>query len=72
MVCFSYAILRRRVIWLIGQWVGVKLSSSLRPALYQAICPLLQHEENLVVRLEAANTLKLDILYTYPSVHRQT
>lgn len=46
-----------------GQWVGVKLSSSLRPALYEAICPLLQPTEDLVVRLEAANTLKLDILF---------
>ncbi|KAL4228026.1 Importin-11 [Mactra antiquata] len=61
----NYRIIRRRVIWLCGQWVNVKLSSSLRPALYEAICPLLQPTEDLVVRLEAANTLKLDILCFY-------
>jgi len=58
----SYRIIRRRVLWLCGQWVGVKLSASLRPTLYSAICPLLQPQEDLVVRLQAANTLKLDIL----------
>ena len=42
--------------------MGVKLSASLRPTLYQAILPLLQEDEDLVVRIEAANTLKLDIL----------
>lgn len=47
---------------MVGQWVGVKLSASLRPTLYQAILPLLQKDEDLVVRIEAANTLKLDIL----------
>lgn len=57
----NYRIIRRRVIWLCGKWVGVKLSSSLRPTLYQAICPLLQQSEDLVVRLEAANTLKLAV-----------
>ena len=50
------------MIWLVGQWVGVKLSASLRPVLYQAILPLLEKGQDLVVRLEAANTLKLDIL----------
>ena len=60
---YSYRIIHRRVIWLVGQWVGVKLSASLRPVLYQAILPLLQKDEDLVVRIEAANTLKLDILY---------
>ncbi|XP_052792511.1 importin-11-like [Mya arenaria] len=57
----NYRILRRRVIWLCGQWVGVKLSAQLRPQLYAAICPLLQTSEDLVVRLEAANTLKLAV-----------
>ncbi|CAG2187918.1 Importin-11 [Mytilus edulis] len=54
----NYRIIRRRVIWLIGQWVGVKMSQSLRPNLYQALIPLLAKEEDLVVRLEAAQTLK--------------
>ncbi|KAL5005534.1 hypothetical protein ScPMuIL_018990 [Solemya velum] len=58
----NYRIIRRRVIWLVGQWVGVKMSVSLRPVLYEAILPLLNEKEDMVVRLEAANTLKTDIL----------
>ncbi|XP_013780751.1 importin-11-like [Limulus polyphemus] len=54
----SYRIIRRRVTWLIGQWVGVKLSPELRPILYEALLPLLDEQEDLVVRLAAANTLK--------------
>ena len=61
-ICFSYRIIRRRVVWLCGQWVGVKMSASLRPTLYQALIPLLEKEEDFVVRLEAAQTLKTDIL----------
>lgn len=56
--------MRRRVIWLVSQWIGVKLSVTLRPTLYEAILPLLQDDEDLVVRLEAANTLRTDILTT--------
>lgn len=39
------------------------MSSSLRPTLYQAIISLLNQSEDLVVRIEAAMTLKTDILY---------
>ncbi|KAK3096574.1 hypothetical protein FSP39_001428 [Pinctada imbricata] len=63
----NYRIIRRRVIWLCGQWVGVKFSSSLRPTLYQAMLPLLQKSEDLVVRLETAATLKANILYRFLS-----
>lgn len=56
-----YKIIRRRVVWLIGQWVGVKMSVSLRPALYECLQPLLTSEEDLVVRITAATTLKLAI-----------
>lgn len=58
----SYKYIRRRVIWLIGQWIGVKLSPTLHPAVYQAVLPLLSQEEDLVVRITAAQTLKIDIL----------
>lgn len=54
----NYRIIRRRVIWLCAQWVGVKMSASLRPDLYQVIIPLLRKDEDLVVRIEAAQTLK--------------
>ncbi|CAH2296266.1 importin-11 isoform X1 [Pelobates cultripes] len=56
-----YKLLRRRVIWLIGQWVSVKFKSELRPSLYEAILTLLQ-DQDLVVRIETATTLKLNIL----------
>lgn len=45
-----------------GQWVGVKMSVNLRPALYEAVLGLLDPAEDLAVRLEAAQTLKTDIL----------
>ncbi|VCX42868.1 unnamed protein product, partial [Gulo gulo] len=40
-----YKPLRRRVIWLIGQWISVKFKSDLRPMLYEAICNLLQDQD---------------------------
>eukprot|EP00088_Acartia_fossae_P019523 TRINITY_DN2140_c0_g1_i15.p1 TRINITY_DN2140_c0_g1~~TRINITY_DN2140_c0_g1_i15.p1 ORF type:complete len:975 (-),score=198.52 TRINITY_DN2140_c0_g1_i15:611-3535(-) len=57
----NYRIIRRRVCWLLGQWSGVKLSPGLRPKLYQLLLPLLTQEEDLVVRLAAAKSLKVVI-----------
>ncbi|KAG8456571.1 hypothetical protein GDO86_002378 [Hymenochirus boettgeri] len=37
-----YKLLRRRVIWLIGQWVSIQFKPDLRPLLYEAILSLLQ------------------------------
>ncbi|KFO75173.1 Importin-11 [Cuculus canorus] len=51
-----YKPIRRRVIWLIGQWISVKFKSDLRPMLYEAIRNLLQ-DQDLVVRIETATTL---------------
>lgn len=39
------------------------MSVSLRPALYEAVIGLLDPNEDLAVRLEAAQTLKTDILF---------
>ncbi|XP_075923002.1 importin-11 isoform X2 [Petromyzon marinus] len=55
-----YRLIRRRVIWLVGQWVAVKFKQELRPVLYQALLSLLQ-DADLVVRLAAATTLKLSV-----------
>ncbi|CAN8220362.1 unnamed protein product [Coccothraustes coccothraustes] len=55
-----YKPIRRRVIWLIGQWISVKFKSDLRPVLYEAIRNLLQ-DCDLVVRIETATTLNLGI-----------
>lgn len=49
------------MIWLIGQWLGVRFSPDLRPTLYATILPLLQANEDMAVRLTASNTLKLAI-----------
>lgn len=48
--------------WLIGCWVGVKMSQDLRPTLCEVLLTLLQPTEDLVVRFEAANTLRIYIL----------
>ncbi|XP_061116113.1 importin-11 [Conger conger] len=56
----SYKLIRRRVIWLIGQWISVKFKSDLRPLLYEAILGLMQ-DPDLVVRIETATTLKLTV-----------
>lgn len=55
-----YKLIRRRVIWLIGQWTSVKFRPDLRPLLYEAILNLLQ-DQDLVVRIETATTLKLAV-----------
>ncbi|XP_064413859.1 importin-11 isoform X2 [Latimeria chalumnae] len=56
----GYKIIRRRVIWLIGQWISVKFKSDFRPVLYEAILKLMQ-DQDLVVRIETATTLKLAV-----------
>jgi hypothetical protein len=57
----NYRIIRRRVVWLVGQWSAVKFSTHLRPLLYSSILPLLQSDEDMAVRIAASNTLKLAI-----------
>lgn len=54
----KFRIIRKRIIWLIGQWTGVKFSKSLRPEVYRACLDLLHPSEDLVVRLTASKTLK--------------
>ncbi|XP_034939716.1 importin-11 [Chelonus insularis] len=54
----NYRIVKRRVCWLIGKWTRVKLSEKLKPELYKMMIRALSPEEDLVVRLEASNTLK--------------
>lgn len=45
---FRYKLIRRRVIWLIGQWIAVKFKPELRPLLYEVILRLMQ-DPDLVV-----------------------
>ncbi|NXB18435.1 IPO11 protein, partial [Rhagologus leucostigma] len=46
-----YKPIRRRVIWLIGQWISVKFKSDLRPVLYEAIRNLLQDRDLVVIHV---------------------
>ncbi|CAK9800995.1 IPO11, partial [Anthophora plagiata] len=57
----NYRIIRRRVCLLIGRWTSVKLSTELRPELYELMVQVLSPEEDLSVRLAASDALKLAI-----------
>jgi len=56
-----YKIVRHRVVWLLGNWVGVKMSSSLRPSLYSVLSQVLQPTEELAIRLTASESLQYAI-----------
>ncbi|XP_058062595.1 importin-11 [Anopheles bellator] len=53
----NFRIIRKRIIWLVGRWTGVRFSRSLRPQVYQACLELLHPSEDLAVRLTASKTL---------------
>lgn len=55
----NFRVLRKRIIWMVGQWTGVKFSKSLRPMVYEACLELLQQSEDIVIRLTASKTLKI-------------
>ncbi|CAG0916642.1 unnamed protein product [Notodromas monacha] len=70
-----YKVLKDRIIWLIGRWIVVRIRFEMRPALYEEILPFIGGtggddlgdngrevaENDVVVRLQAANTLKLAV-----------
>uniref|UniRef100_A0A673ZFU7 Importin-11 n=1 Tax=Salmo trutta TaxID=8032 RepID=A0A673ZFU7_SALTR len=55
-----YKLIRRRVIWLIGQWISVKFKSELRPLLYEVILNLMQDPD--LVYLESIFSLLFQLL----------
>lgn len=57
-ICHSFKILRRRIAWIIGHWIGVKIDKQYRNYVYQIMLQLLAPEEDMVVRLVAANNLR--------------
>uniref|UniRef100_A0A8C9W1F9 Importin-11 n=1 Tax=Scleropages formosus TaxID=113540 RepID=A0A8C9W1F9_SCLFO len=59
----SYKLIRRRVIWLIGQWISVKFKSDLRPLLYEAILSLMQ-DPDLVNNLPSSTNVLLAFTIT--------
>ncbi|GBC10855.1 hypothetical protein RclHR1_09960006 [Rhizophagus clarus] len=58
----SFKIIRRRIAWIIGRWVCVKLSKENRPRVYDVMTYFINPEEDFVVRLTAAINLKSYIL----------
>lgn len=53
----NFRIIRRRVIWLIGRWTGVKFSNTLRPMVYAECLQLMRADEDMTVRLAASTAL---------------
>lgn len=53
-----HAILKRRILILIANWVNIKLAPENRPPVYELLCACLQSNEDLVIRLQATLTLK--------------
>jgi hypothetical protein len=58
---FSYKILRRRIAWILGRWVTESVSADCRVTIYEILLQLMVKEEDLVVRLSAAHSLKMAI-----------
>lgn len=56
-----YKLIRRRVVWLIGQWIPVKFKSDLRPVLYEIILNLMQ-DPDLVV---SSNRRQVDVFVLF-------
>uniref|UniRef100_A0A8C2ZWE4 Importin-11 n=1 Tax=Cyclopterus lumpus TaxID=8103 RepID=A0A8C2ZWE4_CYCLU len=54
-----YKLIRRRVIWLIGQWISVKFKSDLRPLLYEVILSLMQDPDLVVRQLQTVSIFGL-------------
>ncbi|XP_005191472.2 importin-11 [Musca domestica] len=55
----NFRILRRRIIWLLGEWAGVNFSRNLRPLAYEACLHLLRPAEDMSIRLAASSTLSI-------------
>ncbi|CAO3653619.1 unnamed protein product [Mucor hiemalis] len=54
----AFKILRRRIGWMLGKWVTEGISADCRKVIYEILLELMAEEEDLVVRLTAANGLK--------------
>ncbi|KAI9481257.1 MAG: armadillo-type protein [Benjaminiella poitrasii] len=54
----NFRILRRRIGWMLGKWVNEGISADCRKVIYEILLELMAENEDLVVRLTAANGLK--------------
>lgn len=59
----NFRIIRRRIIWLMGQWTSVKFDRELRPKLYEICLHLLRPEEDMCVRLASCKYVEYFIIY---------
>ncbi|KAI8069428.1 armadillo-type protein [Gongronella butleri] len=57
----SFKVLRRRIAWVLGRWVTESISAECRTTIYEVLLRLMVKEEDLVVRLSAAHSLKMAI-----------
>lgn len=64
---YRYKLIRRRVVWLIGQWIPVKFKSDLRPVLYEIILSLMQ-DPDLVV---GGNKHKVGVSFFFSSFSKK-
>ncbi|GIZ02379.1 importin-11 [Caerostris extrusa] len=58
-----YYIIRRRIIWLIGEWVGVKMSPELRPVLYEYLERFIAALFHLLKEVKECDS-KMTVLHT--------
>uniref|UniRef100_A0A3Q3ANW6 Importin-11 n=1 Tax=Kryptolebias marmoratus TaxID=37003 RepID=A0A3Q3ANW6_KRYMA len=58
-----YKLIRRRVIWLIGQWISVKFKSDLRPLLYEVILSLMQDPDLVVSQPHTVRLAYLESIF---------
>ncbi|KAI8889138.1 ARM repeat-containing protein [Backusella circina FSU 941] len=54
----NFVFLRRRIAWLLSKWVNEGISSNCRSVIYEMLLDLMDKNEDMVVRLAAANGLK--------------
>ncbi|KAI8373128.1 armadillo-type protein [Radiomyces spectabilis] len=57
----TFKILRRRIAWVLGKWVTEGISADGRVAIYEALLQMMGEEEDLVVRITSAHSLKMAI-----------
>ncbi|KAK9767575.1 hypothetical protein K7432_002546 [Basidiobolus ranarum] len=54
----NFKIIRRRIAWLVGKWIGIKVSKESRTEVYKLLLNLMVPEEDLVVRITAVTNLR--------------
>lgn len=63
----NFRIIRRRIIWLIGQWTCVKFDRNLRSKVYEVCLHLLRPEEDMCVRLAACKYVEPKAILEFES-----